>query len=571
MYFLERMASYDPAFFSFLMLDSGSLESVLGRHGSWLSQILPWLALKGGASLETFLRAYSLSFILLYVLFFVVTLFMLKDKQAALAMIITCTVGYHFSFYYSTAELYQGLALCCMLWALIRKLDTLKTSRIIWVSGLSLCLTIWISLYHQLHIIPITFLLMMEGVKLYKKAALKRWFVPAGLMLLWLLVRVLLFEKSSYEMARMVTLDDFRVHLPYLYKLPSTLYFLAEFDELPALVLSILLAGVLLVLRKNGLKALIFGAFSAGFLVLVLVTDHDGQSPVMYENYYTVFGFFSAIVIAEVLFDSSKERTARILSTCVAMLLVLGLVQIERGHRPFSVLVDHYQKRTERMVDRGIHKAIMHVDHHPWSFSWMSWSTPFSAALISSVLNDGATATIYPSTDPAGMLANRNAGNTFLGPEWEPYWFTSDNLNKRVNLPDQPYVNMTTIDPLGDARARLRDSIRLEVLQDTLQTDYGPKTYVPVIVINESSDTLHARLEDDGMLRLMYWIDEGEGYQLNGQLSALDTDVYPGERVQTYLIVNRPARRGYYPIRIGLFSRHEYNPWEVEVDFVLKK
>lgn len=569
-YFLERTACYDPAFFSFLMLDSGSLESVLGRHGSWLSQLLPWAVLKTGGTLEQFLRAYSISFILLYYLFFLITVLLLKDDRAGLAMVLTCTVGYHFSFYYATAELYQGLALCCMLWALLRWLRTAQTAVFIGGSVLVMLLTVWISFYHQLLIIPVLFLLLYQGLLNRGTVERNRWIVTYSLVLGWMVVRVLFFEKSSYELARMVTLDDFKTHLPYLYKLPSTLFFRAEFDELPALALSILLAGLLLLLCKKWLLTGLYSAFMIGFFVLIMVTDHAGQSPVMYENYYTVFGFFAAIVLAHSLFTIGNKRRVQMLSLGIGSLLVLGLVQIEKGHRPFSVIVDHYQKSTERMVARGMHKAVYHVDNHPWMFSWMSWPTPFTSILVSAVLNDGNAATLYPSSDPARTLREHTSDNAFLGPEWEPTWFTSDNLHPWVKTPEMPYVNMTTISS-GDDRGKLRAHISLKTERDTIFTDHGPKTYVPVTITNTADDTLHARLSDGGMLRLFYWIDEGEGFVRSGQLSALDSDVYPGESVQFYLIVNRPAKSGFYPIKCGLYSGHEYVPWEVETKFVLHK
>ena len=571
-YYLERTACYDPAFFSFLMLDSGSLESVLGRHGSWLSQLLPWVVLKSGGSLELFLRSYSLSFILLYFIFFLVTLYAIKDKRAAIAMVICCTVGYHLSFYYSTAELYQGLALTCMLWAVLRKLkEPDKKKRILW-SSFTVLLTIWISFYHQILIIPVTFLIAFELFEGKLRSINTHQWIVFGAMIGWFMIRILAFEKSSYEASRMVTLEDFKTYLPGIDRLPSALYFRWEINELPALIISSLMAGVLLLFRKKWMQFLVFGSACLGFLVLILITDHAGQSPVMYENYYTVFGLFAAIAIAGSLYDPTKGYRFFVSGAVTSLLLIAGVVQIYNGHRPFTVLVDHFDQTTIRMLNRGQHKGIVHMENHPWSFSWMAWPTPFSSVLISAVNNNGWAATIYASPDPGSTMSNNTAPNTFLGPEWEENWFTSDNLNEAIRIPAQPYSVITTTARTINERDSLRPSITLEVLKDTIPVDAGPKCFVPIRISNMGKDTLHARLPGNEMLRLYYWIDSGEGEKVNPeQFTQIDSDIYPGESAQFYLVIDTPSENGDHSIRFDLCSHVPERTWDISKKFVLRK
>src|SRR5690606_38958549 len=69
-YYLERVACFDSAFFSWLMIDEQAPVSVLGRIGSWLAQLLPVAVMRLGAPLEWVLRTYSVTFIVLHVLAF---------------------------------------------------------------------------------------------------------------------------------------------------------------------------------------------------------------------------------------------------------------------------------------------------------------------------------------------------------------------------------------------------------------------------------------------------------------------------------------------------------------------
>src|SRR5207249_4936463 len=94
----------------------------LNRWGSVLSQALPLIFLKAGCSLQTFLRTYSVSFILIYYIIFLLITLVLKNERAGIALMLTLCLAFRHAFYYSTAELYQGMAWCVLIWALISKM-----------------------------------------------------------------------------------------------------------------------------------------------------------------------------------------------------------------------------------------------------------------------------------------------------------------------------------------------------------------------------------------------------------------------------------------------------------------
>ncbi|MBL8003180.1 MAG: hypothetical protein JNL05_14605, partial [Flavobacteriales bacterium] len=118
LFHLERTATVDSAFFSFLLVDSGLPVEALGRYGSWLAQ-LPALALVHlHAPLDVVLRAYSLSFVLIDVGVFLLLL-RLRDREAAIALPVVKTAAFHYTFYYGISELNQGLTLMVLAWALL--------------------------------------------------------------------------------------------------------------------------------------------------------------------------------------------------------------------------------------------------------------------------------------------------------------------------------------------------------------------------------------------------------------------------------------------------------------------
>ena len=85
-------------------------------------------------------------------------------------------------------------------------------------------------------------------------------------------------------------------------------------------------------------------------------------------------------------------------------------------------------------------------------------------------------------------------------------------------------------------------------------------------------DTLHARIPDNEMLRIFYWIDSGEGEQVNpAQFTQFDSDIYPGESAQLYLVIDTPTENDNHVIRFDLCSHIPERSWGLSKNFVLRK
>jgi len=468
-------------------------------------------------------------------------------------MLLCCTVGYHFSFYYSTAELYQGLALMCLLGGMLDRYLATKGSKRVLLGVLALLLTAWTSLYHQILVIPLAFLIGYTVLQENKSGRTKQAFVLYALLIAWFVFRIMVFEKSTYEANRMVKFQDFIDHTPRFFELPGWGYFRWEINEMPALLLAMGIAGLLLLMRRAWLRAGLLVAACMGFLYLVVITDHDGQSPVMYENYYTVFGFFAAVVLADSAYALKRLQMKNSLAIALLALLVVGSAQIYRGHEPFTRAVEHYERSARVMSDRGIGKGVVNTNNQPWSFSWMVWPVPFSTALISTCLHEGETRTIYVCDDSREMATNNSGDLVFLGPNWEPLWFTTQNLNERFLLPPSKYVDLTTRGSEDKLGAICKD-VELNILPNEMKAKKGSYTYVPVSIRNNSADTLHSVLPSGQSLKIAYQMDSEPASTLpRAHFNSLDMDIYPGEERVFDIAIEKPATDGQYKVTVQLF------------------
>src|ERR1051326_3299744 len=166
LYYKERMLSFDPAFFSFCMIQNNGFNIALGRWSNVITELLPWMGLKAGCSLKTFLLLFSIAPSIIHYLIFLFITFVLKNYKAALALLLGMCLTFRLTFYYNTTELSQAIAFTFLVWALVN--DVASPAR--WRMGLCMLLIIVISYFHQLAVFTVVFALLFEWIIREKQA-----------------------------------------------------------------------------------------------------------------------------------------------------------------------------------------------------------------------------------------------------------------------------------------------------------------------------------------------------------------------------------------------------------------
>ncbi|MBL7939823.1 MAG: hypothetical protein JNL43_10725 [Flavobacteriales bacterium] len=551
-YFLERTACFDSAFFSWSMIDGKEPFSVLGRYGSWLPQLLPVALVRSGASLDSVLRVYSVSFIVFHGVVFGLLAFGLKDRRAAIALPIVLTAGFHYMFYYGISELYQGLSLTILLWAMIRRLLGTVGRRALWIWAIAIVLlNTWISLYHQLLVLPVVFILVLESIP---GGALrrKRLFLVGLVLVVWYIVRIKTFPTSTYEAERMVTKDDILSGMRQLGQLNSTVYFLSIWTKFKAfLLLAVLTVG--LAIRERAWVALLWTfLFSCGFMVLILIVDRDSVSPIICENYYPVVGLFWAVLFVSLLGEGG--RTWAVLRTgALGFICVLGLLQIHRAHYRISEKVHYAQRLTNFWTAYGSRKSIVHFNSFPWAYALGHWPLGMESALASSVKGQQYAATLFASDD-VGMIDKESVqGEQFLGPSWNPVWFKIPALNLRYfDLPmDTGYTHANTWVP--DFHF---DQLRLSGPRTPFRMFPDRFTVVPIVIHNPTDLRMPSITADGVPFRFSYTLFRMDGtvYQESSELSSLETDIPSGATYYQGLVVERPVDPGRYVVQARMLA-----------------
>jgi hypothetical protein len=548
---LERTATADSAFFAFQLIDSGRPVEALGRYGSWLAQLPALLLVHLGAPVSTVLRTYSVTFVGIDVAVFLLLVLRLRDREAAFALPLVKTAAFHYTFFYAISELNQGLTLMVLAWALLKRwLDGGGRG---WAVGF-LLLVVWSSFHHQLLVFPLALVIAVEWLRRNAWRDRRLWIV-AALCLGWFAVRILLFTRSSYEAQRMPSVPDLLNHGSDLGSQASTQHLLRFFPKFKALLLLVLAATALAIQCRAWTRLLTTVAISTGFLVLVLVTDREGGSPNIYENYYTVLGFFWSVLLASVVLRP-RVRPALVIGA-QAVVLVLGCLQVWRAHDLLTAHVRYAERITTTLRERGIHKALASPMSFPYTYAWGEWPLSMETLLVSAARSPGEAVTVFATWEAAALDSVARLPATFLGPTWHPTWFTTDHFPKaQFRLPRQPYAQVNTVMPDSvEARFRPEDVILVPVA-DTVTMAHDPFTVLEVRITNNGSDTLRSLLADGTPMRLSYHLVDAQGRDVlwDGPRTSLEVDLPPGASHVQGVAVKRPDERGTCTVKVDLVS-----------------
>lgn len=546
-YYLERVACFDSAFFSWLMIDEQAPVSVLGRIGSWLAQLLPVAVMRLGAPLEWVLRTYSVSFIVLHVLVFLWVALGMRDRRATIALPIALTAGFHYMFYYGISELYQGLVLSLPLWVLIRRTIHASTARRAWPWAIAaVALNVWISLYHQLLLFPLVFMLGLELLQ-YGHWRRARVWALAAVLVLWYVVRIKLLTASAYEGSRLLSAQDVLAHIGQLGELASTQYLQTVWTKFKAFHLMALLVVGLAVARRAWWTLAWTVLFSAGFLVLALIVDRDMWSPIICENYYPVVAFFWAVVFADLVAPLRGWRGIEPASAGMAVICALGLLQIHRGHYRLSEKVAYSQRLAGFHAAHGEHRVVVHRAHYPWRYTLGHWAEGFTSALATAVQGPTHAATLFVPEEGAVIDTLMAQPLRFLGPSWEPAWFEVHNLQQRYfAFPrEKGYSWANTMDPTFDHGA-------LQLTPPATPFRLVPDRYtvVPLVIHNPTDRRMPSRDTLDMPLRFHYTLTAADGttYPGGDNFTAMETDIPAGATYTQGIVIERPPRTGSYVV-----------------------
>lgn len=380
LFWRERVIYTDMAFHSFVMSVTKSFAIQNNRFGAALTQMFPLTAMYLELPLAAVLKWYSAGFYVLYIAYFLIIVFVLRQQEIAIVMVLYLTLLCSNSFFWAQSEYPQGMAFMCVFLALTA--STNHTSRLR-LTKLSLVLiggTVTV-FFHPLIVIPLTFGIVF--LMLQKKVSIQTGAVVLIYVLVLVWAKSKFIKPNPYETSKMDALDNFVKLFPDYLHTQSNLFFLQQLFSDYALY-AILFLGVVYYLtkRRQWFKlSFVIGA-TILYLLLINVTYPDLYGGIYLQNMHLTLGFFVAL---PVVYDLLPQFTSRVQWLLLLFVFTGRIFFIFNSHTPYTNRIEQLSTLIEKARNTNNNRHMIDAKHVPRAEPDDFWALSYETLLLSSL------------------------------------------------------------------------------------------------------------------------------------------------------------------------------------------
>lgn len=276
LFYLERTIFLDPCYAVFNILYYRDYVSEAGRYAAVIPQTLALQGMKMELPLKVILGLYSLSFILLYYLVFLVIAYGFRLDRLALAVPLVLLLGVKYSFFWISTETHQALIYTILFYAFLTWSLRFKPGILFWAIRLIVATGILFLCFYS-HPISLFTVLFVLGFFVIDN---KLWLKPDGYVLASIIVALALFKyftssSTGYESFYFKGFGEFFERIGYVFHSESLKFIKTNILNiyLFSMILFLVTAGWYVV--KKQYLTLGYYLVSIVVMVLVLFTTFD--------------------------------------------------------------------------------------------------------------------------------------------------------------------------------------------------------------------------------------------------------------------------------------------------------
>jgi hypothetical protein len=443
-YYKERILFADSAFQFFKIVNFEKINVEAYRYGAILPELPVLLAMKLGISLKLLIITYSVAFIALYYIVFLLCIKLFKNTAAGLSIIFILIMCVSESFFYPVTETHQSLIFSVLLFAILQYSSFRYSSVQILLASVVIIISF---LAHPVAIYPLAFII---GYSAIDKKQLRST-MPYALLILVIglaIGKVILTDENSYEgkfFSELLKSPSIIFELPFAY---STKFLIKRIFGLYLWVAILELILILyLAIRKDYLKLFWQLGISGFFLIVTLLTYNKGDSDMLMERAFMPLALLVSIPLLKEMLDNNNQYRMLKLSF-LTLIVAVSLNRINKQGKVFRERTRFSQElmaKTAKLPNRKFIIASSELQKHHYTY----WSHSFETLILSSITVNIPTQTIYPANDINQLTKyTENANNVFLGADFWLEWSIDDLNHKYFNLSKELPYRIVKIDDL---------------------------------------------------------------------------------------------------------------------------
>lgn len=417
------------------------------RYSMVLTQILPWIAIHLHFPLKLVIISYSVSFILVGYACWLITAYLMRQRQAATLMLfVLLAIGG--TFLHCISESFQLMFYVPMLYAWMCQGEKLKVKgERLKIFTYYIILAILVALAFFIYPMSVFYILFAVGFRLLKegKPCLDKPAIATAALLLAFIILYWLIGASGHDSEFVPTLPVIIDSLLHFFSLGSFGTFLFMFPRLylvPTVLLVLTLIGY--VRGKQWWKFWYLLGYAVAFLVAACIIYQTGDSPISRERYFIPLFF---IVGLPFLVDELPRFSQR--QEWIGFVVFIALIIFAFGR--IMHYVHKYEPRLEAITEvsqlaekQGQHKLIVTRSTAEEVFPEDIWGLALESMLFTAQQGPEHTVTIYKEEDDF----DRTDADLYLNPEvyvsvnWWKRWSVRDLNPHYFHLPAQGYKEL---------------------------------------------------------------------------------------------------------------------------------
>jgi len=554
-FYKERMLNIDPASFCFQIIQSKTYLIAVGRWPLVLTQLLPVAFINLHCSLEIFLKVYSISFILIYYLAYLICTLVLKNYRGGMALMLVLCLGFRWVFYYATCELFLGFLLAILLWCIISHKNPYSSAYKKWLSTIvSLFLIYTLSYCHQITLFMIVFVVLLELIGNKRWKDLHLWTILL-LTFVWYFIRIKFLTTSSYETAKMDGMDDFFYYLPNLFTLSSWRY-LNNFLTETLWVMSIIFLFCLIIalIRKKLLLFIYSLLYFCGYYLFLAMMFAQSVDEIFLQYYSIIFGFMTGVLFMYLVYDFIPKHLSILL---VAIILSLNVYGIYKSHDIPTERINYKERLTHYGQRFSNKKFLINTKNVPGNIVQFSHFLPYETILYTALQSPDSAQTFFVANkmDEYDSLITKQ--NAFLSISWNPDLYHQKDFDKNYyRLPSSGYIKLNTSQADTSFKESYfnKDNISLIPQKQEIHSGFYNFIVAPIKIINTSIHTINSTPEGDHPVYLSYHLLDQNGALLSSDNTKTILEVDIKDQYTQGLMVYLPPHKGNYIIEVDFIT-----------------
>lgn len=331
-FYLERTLFVDPCYALFNLFYYHDYVVEAGRHAAVLPQSLPLLAIRLGLPLRAVMMLYSLAFILLYYLVWLLIAYGFRLERIALAIPLVLVTGVKYSFFWISTETHQALVYTVLFYAFLEwsygLKRTLPTALLRLAGGAGILLMAFYT--HPIALFTVLFALGFHTIDR------RLWLKPDAYLLGAAIVAVAFYKyltsnPTGYESTYFRGFADFFNRIGELFASGSFQFMRRKLFNIYLVPMAIFFAtAAWYAVKRQYLKLAYFLAVSLIFSLVLFTTFDIWYLPFIQEK--NLMGLMLLLLIPflkDVL--PAAEAKARLSQLIILMIFLTGTVHVVAG------------------------------------------------------------------------------------------------------------------------------------------------------------------------------------------------------------------------------------------------